>query len=268
MGARRVGDIDALCDIAPPDYAILTSVGFCHYKTFKSVDNIKRAKFELLARTKEFCAVADTDTTRELWQRAACEKELVAVESVGVDSFYVTVDGRREFFRTTLSGRGGQTERALARIRAHRLGVDLDTLRERCLHLEGTPHRLQLVKNGSVTILDDSYNSNLAGVKGMVEVVKSLAGRKLLATCGMVELGKLQYRQNYEFATLCGAFDFVFVISRTNRKAFAAGLAAIDYPPDRVLYFKSLAEFQRFLAEFIRPGDVMVFENDLPDSYI
>ncbi|MBO4903737.1 MAG: UDP-N-acetylmuramoyl-tripeptide--D-alanyl-D-alanine ligase, partial [Lachnospiraceae bacterium] len=47
MGARRVGEIREICDIAHPDHGIITSVGPQHLETFLSIDNIKKTKFEL-----------------------------------------------------------------------------------------------------------------------------------------------------------------------------------------------------------------------------
>lgn len=268
MGARKRGDIAALCEITGADDSILTSIGYCHYKTFGSLDAIKATKFELCEHTRGCCVFADTPETRELYERATCEKLLGTFESVGINSFNLEIGGETHFFRTNLVGTVHQKNLVLALLLAHRLGVDVETLKERCLHLERTPHRLQIIKNGAVTILDDSYNSNLSGVRGMIEVVKSFSGRKILVTCGMVELGKLQYRQNVEFARLCGVFDFLFIISRTNRRAFEDGLAEIGYPKDRVVYFRKLSQLQEFLKGFMRGSDLIVFENDLPDNYL
>ena len=47
MGAKNVGDIKEICDIANPDFGIITSVGPQHLETFKSVDNVYKTKFEL-----------------------------------------------------------------------------------------------------------------------------------------------------------------------------------------------------------------------------
>ncbi len=63
-------------------------------------------------------------------------------------------------------------------------------------------------------------------------------------------------------------FDFLFIISRTNRKAFEDGLAEIGYPKDRVVYFRNLSQLQEFLKGFMRGSDLIVFENDLPDNYL
>jgi UDP-N-acetylmuramoyl-tripeptide--D-alanyl-D-alanine ligase len=47
MGARHVGDIKELCDIAHPHMGIITSVGPQHLETFHSIENVKKTKFEL-----------------------------------------------------------------------------------------------------------------------------------------------------------------------------------------------------------------------------
>lgn len=268
MGARRKGDIAALCGITGADDAILTGVGSCHYKTFGSLENIKAAKFELCEHTRDCCVFADTPETRELYDRAPCEKLLARVRSAGIDAFDLEIGGETHRFRTNLPGTVCQKDLALALLLAHRLGVDIGTLKARCLHLSETPHRLQLIQNGGVTILDDSYNSNLSGVRGMIELAGTFPGRRILVTCGMVELGRLQRRQNTEFAEMCGIFDFVFLVSRTNRRAFGEGLAAIGYPAERFVCFGTLSRLQDFLKGFLQRGDLVVFENDLPDNYL
>ena len=47
MGARRVREINELCEIAHPHDGIITSVGPQHLETFKSVENVLNTKFEL-----------------------------------------------------------------------------------------------------------------------------------------------------------------------------------------------------------------------------
>ncbi len=44
--------------------------------------------------------------------------------------------------------------------------------------------------------------------------------------------------------------------------ALAAGMAA-----DRIVGVASLPEAQAWLREHVRPGDAVLFENDLPDNY-
>lgn len=48
MGANHPGDIRRLCTIAPPDLAIITSIGAAHLEGFLSIDGVARAKSEIL----------------------------------------------------------------------------------------------------------------------------------------------------------------------------------------------------------------------------
>lgn len=47
MGARNVGDIKEICDLVHPQFGVVTAVGEQHLESFKTLDNIKKTKFEL-----------------------------------------------------------------------------------------------------------------------------------------------------------------------------------------------------------------------------
>ena len=51
MGAYGPGSIKRLCDLAPPDLAVITAVGKAHYERFKTLDAVARTKFELAEAT-------------------------------------------------------------------------------------------------------------------------------------------------------------------------------------------------------------------------
>lgn len=48
MGARHVHEIAELCEIVPPQYSLLTSVGNQHLETFGSQENITNTKYEIM----------------------------------------------------------------------------------------------------------------------------------------------------------------------------------------------------------------------------
>ena len=49
MGAKNVGEIKELCDIVNVDFGVVTAVGRQHMKSFGSIDNIYKTKYELPA---------------------------------------------------------------------------------------------------------------------------------------------------------------------------------------------------------------------------
>ena len=48
MGAYAPGEIARICQLTPPDIAIVTEIGPQHLERFGSLDNIKRAKYEII----------------------------------------------------------------------------------------------------------------------------------------------------------------------------------------------------------------------------
>ena len=45
------------------------------------------------------------------------------------------------------------------------------------------------------------------------------------------------------------------------------GLLAVDFPQENIICVKDLNEAKKQLAQIGKEGDVIIFENDLPDKY-
>ena len=79
----------------------------------------------------------------------------------------------------------------------------------------------------------------------------------------MIELGEKQVEYNYllgkQIAEVC---DYVMVVGRYNREAILKGLQEKNYPEDKVFVADTFA-----LAQIAQPGDTVLYENDLPDTF-
>jgi UDP-N-acetylmuramoyl-tripeptide--D-alanyl-D-alanine ligase len=145
----------------------------------------------------------------------------------------------------------------------------LPELGEQIAGLDPVEHRLQLMDGGGgVTIIDDAYNSNPAGAAAALEVLESMPGRrKVVVSPGIIELGDIQFEANEVFGhDAARVADVLIVVARLNRAAITAGAARADGAVD-VITVDSLAEATDRLAGLLAPGDVVLFENDLPDQY-
>lgn len=149
-------------------------------------------------------------------------------------------------------------------------GMTLEEIREAIANVEPVPHRLQLTAGaGNVTIIDDSFNANPVGAKAALEALSEIGdGKKVLVTPGMVELGEREYEENKRFglqaAEVC---DLVILVGPSRTTPILDGLKAANYPNQQVIIALNLVEVRQHLAKLLKPGDVVLFENDLPDNY-
>ena len=137
--------------------------------------------------------------------------------------------------------------------------------------VEAPAHRLQPIHNArsGVVVIDDAYNSNPQGAGSALEVLREHpATRRLLVTPGMVELGELEADLNRRFgehaAQVC---DLVILVGSARTIPIADGLASAGMSSECVHVVRDIGQATSLLARITRPGDVILFENDLPDTY-
>ena len=125
-----------------------------------------------------------------------------------------------------------------------------------------------VTNNKDIKIIDDSYNSNQDGVRAALEVLSSFEGRKIVLTPGLVELGKEENIANYEMGKeIAAVADKLIVIGRHNAEMLIKGWYEGGRGNEDILFAKSLEKGNAMLNEIMRAGDVVLFENDLPDTY-
>ena len=92
--------------------------------------------------------------------------------------------------------------------------------------------------------------------------------RRIVVTPGFVELGERQAALNRELGEqIAQACDIAIIVNFTNREALLAGLKAKGFSDEQTKVVDSLSQAQAFLATTLKMGDVVLYENDLPDSF-
>ena len=152
---------------------------------------------------------------------------------------------------------------------AYKLGLTPKEIAVGIGRLQSIGHRLELLPNNkNIIIIDDSYNSNEAGIDAAISVLDNFKGRKIVLTPGLIELGKVENLVNYKFGKkLATHADLVFVIGRHNAEMLIKGLLDGGMDRNNVKFAKSLNKGNAMLNEILQEGDIVLFENDLPDNY-
>ena len=111
-------------------------------------------------------------------------------------------------------------------------------------------------------------NSNPNGAKAALRVIRDFPGRRIIITPGMVELGGEEAAFNREFGRMMAdCVDVAILVGKRHTAPIAEGLKAAGFPEDSLHVTASLEEAAGILHRIGRPGDVALFENDLPDNY-
>lgn len=287
MGAYKVGEINELCEIAYPKYGVLTSVGPQHLETFKSIDNVKQTKFELIEYLPEdgigFINI-DDENIRDYYENKFSGKCTVYTYGIEREAHYrasdimvsekgttfnVTFrDGSVHQFQTKLLGRHNIYNTVASIALGNELGIPVEKMQVAVRKMKPVTHRLELRRNGNFTIIDDAFNSNPVGSKMALEVLGQMNGKRIVLTPGMVDLGTAQFELNKAFGTyMKDTCDYVILVGKKQTEPIQEGLKEVGFPEAQMTVAENLTEAFKVMYEVVEPGAFVLIENDLPELF-
>ena len=282
MGARKEGDIEELCRIVRPDIVVITGIAPQHLETFGSIPNIIKTKFEAVRFAKEDAAVFVNGDCPYLASPPSYGRKIFVCGETARDFSYKITGCGSEGCRFILKGKNGDFACKTKLLGAHNvsniclcaavglyIGLNADDVAAAAEKTEHTPHRLQLIKaaNG-LSILDDSYNANVNGVRESMKVLKTFGGKKFVIASGIVEGGKHSAALNVTVGRLMAdSCDYAFLVG-VNAPFMKKGLVQEGFGGDRIFLCDSTAAAVAKMGGMASAGDVVLFSNDLPDNII
>lgn len=315
MGTFGAGEIAAMTRWVRPSVSILASIGPVHLERFGSLDRIVAAKAEIFATSRtailnvdayglsaeaDRLAASGLRVIRCSTQDPSADVTVLPVNAPSSAPANALVNEAAVTRRITLFGReiavgplGGAAPAnvACAVAAASVLGVSDADIASRLGDLPTPDHRRTAGRSpGGVMVIDDTYNSNPAGARAALSMLANTdAGRRVVVTPGMVELGRSQAHENRQLGEHAAEIaDDVLIVGRTNRIALLGGAAGWDRATARratrgrgartlihdrtddratVRCMASREEAVRWVRAHLGAGDAVLYENDLPDHY-
>ena len=284
MGARKRFDIQEICDFVRPQIGMITSIGPQHLETFKKIENVVKTKAELLSGMSEsgvaFLPI-DNEYCKELYEKEGHEKYSygfnknadvyatdIKLSSKG-STFTVVAKNEKFSCTTKLLGEHNVLNIVGSIAIALQLGLNKDEIIKGVAKIEAVPHRLQIIPgaNGNI-VIDDAFNSNPVGSKMALDVLSKFEGRKIIITPGMVELGEKEFELNKEFGKhMASSVDIAILVGIKRSKPIEEGLKENGFDNNNIYVVSNLDEATQRLSKITKSGDVVLFENDLPDNY-
>ncbi|MHC1786873.1 MAG: Mur ligase family protein [Christensenellales bacterium] len=284
MGARHRGDIRELCRLVQPSIGILTAVGPQHLETFHSIEKVRDTKYDLIASLPlDGFALFYNDggICRELYDKTNKPKAIVGQPgddlwaedlSLGYEGSAFTLclkDGTRLKVSTSLCGEHNVRNILLAAACARHLGLSDVQLQRGISQMQAVQARFkpETLPDGT-TVINNGFNASPESSRASLQMLAQYPGRKIVVTPGFVELGALEKSYHEALGShIASAADIALLIGHKRTLPIRESLVREGFDPQNIHVFISLKEAQGYLDSIRRPGDIILYENDLPDQY-
>lgn len=274
MGSNAAGDIRLLCDIARPDYAVMTNVGPAHLEGFGSLETVRDTDLEVLGYAGTFATNADDLFLMAGLMHGPAAGYTGKTITYGIDSaadvaardirlhekgsdFLLCLPGGTEFaIHFQLSGRFNISNALAAASIAFSAGASPDSLKKGLEAFTGVPMRLETRELGGMLIISDVYNANPASMQEAIRELVRLKRVRTIAVLGdMLELGSYTETAHSGIVVLLNDLnvEMLICVGKEMQKASAA-FRGNCYRADDSFQAGSI------LADVVREGDTVLLK--------
>jgi UDP-N-acetylmuramoyl-tripeptide--D-alanyl-D-alanine ligase len=275
MGARRVGNIKHLCEIAKPDTSILLNIGTAHAEIFTSVEKILETKSEIIQclSTADVAILNHEDVT---FPRQKTNAQIVSFGLSGSDvsaknvilnekaqaQYDLEYLGKTSQVKLKIVG-SHQVSNSLAAAAAFlKKGIDIDLVAKTLSNsVAQSKWRMQIeVNKKNVTVINDAYNANPESMKSAIRTLKQIgAGKNTYAILGeMLELGELSISQHQEVAKLVQKLEIQnTIVIGSGAKSIYDFLSQNGYQ-GKLHYVENVEGAIAKAKEMMQPSDVVL----------
>lgn len=289
MGAYGRGGIKLLCDIAKPKIGILTGINEQHLALFGSQKNIIKTKYELIESLPENgLAIFNGDDQHclELYHLTRKLKRLclsLKRNDLKADLRAENIIIRRDFiffkicdssgctnFKAYLPGAHFIPNLLAAILVAKELRMSLQEISQALLKIKPMEKTMKILKGkNELTIIDDSYSANPAGVLSALEYLKIYSTKKIIVLPCLIELGAVSKEVHRKIGEKVGRIcDAVIVTTKERFEEIKTGALKTGLKSENILFSEDPKRISEIIKKFFGPGDVVLLEGRVPDKLI
>ena len=277
MGTSGLGEIRTLARIAPPDVSVITNINPVHLEFFGSLENIARAKKEILEGTKEDgIAVLNGDDSlvRKIgkdWKGKKITFGLSArgdiqarkIEKRGYEGIFFELGygGKKEKIRFPFLYESYLYNFLAALGVCQAFSLSLEDILGRIMELRPFQRRGTLIPlRRNIQLIDDSYNSNPRALEEALKGLSSLPSKRKIAVLGdMLELGE----KEREFHIKAGkwvvkyGWNILITVGPLSQK-IAEGALSSGMRREQIFSFKNSEEAAENTEALLEEGDLVL----------
>ena len=223
MGANHQGEINALCEIADPDYGIITNIGKAHLEGFGGFEGVIKAKSELYRYLKKKNGPVFYNNGNSLLSDLSESMERISY-GTGPDAMcsgkilesfpalrimWNFQDKMKGEIETHLPGEYNFENVMAAICVGAYFNVKANKITESIQNYRPNNNRSQQYETGRNTLILDAYNANPSSMKAALENFSRVSATHKLAILGdMMELGEYARAEHEEIIRLLKSLNF------------------------------------------------------------
>jgi len=293
MGEHYRGDVKELCDIVKPDIGIICGINESHLERLNDMNLTIETVFEIASSVDSSGLLvlnADDKNVADNYQKFTKGKKIEFFSSDNsnlsdykIEDYNFSADELSNKFKINYKGQiVGEFKTALlgeyvkglavaSVVVGRELGLNDGQIASGFSKIKHVPHRLEPIINpNGLIVIDDSYNGNPDGVREAIKLLSKFKGkRKVYLTPGLVEMGKNNERVHKKIGNqLAKVADLVLLVKDSATPFIAEGLKEAGFDEKNIIWYDSAEDAHASLDKILKPGDVVMFQNDWGDQYI
>ncbi len=262
MGSNAFGEITRLCEIALPDFGIITNIGAAHLEAFENLEGVLNEKSSLYhavasrngtvfvpGSSEILLQAAQVSQSRFIYRRGEHAAETENDVTVEIKSIVPNIkgdfaqNGSSYAFESTLAGDHNAQNCIAAIAIGIQFNISPESIVQGLKSFVPKNNRSQVIERDNFTILLDAYNANPVSMNKALDVLDNWRSAKKAAVLGdMKELGKYSKQAHEELLTRVKKMDLdhLFLVGeemqKCNKKAYSnvaeLGQDILDHPID------------------------------------
>lgn len=280
FGEGAPGDIAKFAINTKPDIAVITGLSPAHLDKYKTLEAAAKDLFSISKFVDQNNVYVNLDSKETVSYKTQDENGYSEDGALGFKvsdisnslkgiSFILTKGNKKIHVKSKLIGRHQIAPLSLVATLALELGMKISDIQEALSETEAYEHRMAPRDLNGATIIDDTYNGNLEGVRAGTNLLKEVkARRKIYVTPGLVDQGKLTKQVHNQMGELIAKAkpDIVVLMKNSVTNFIKEGLHKGEFKGQLIVEDNPL-HFYNNLASFTANGDVVLMQNDWTDIY-
>ncbi|MDD2207876.1 MAG: UDP-N-acetylmuramoyl-tripeptide--D-alanyl-D-alanine ligase [Bacilli bacterium] len=279
MGMNNLGEIKYLSDIAEPDIAVITNILPVHIGNLGSMDNILKAKLEIISGLKkDGLLIVNSDNeylkninipSVNLIKCGTKTGEFLAKNITSL-SFELNINNKTYIFENKIGTTGFLLNSLLAITVGIKLGISINDIQNAVSNYELTSGRLEKIKTKKgATIINDAYNASTASMINSLEYLQTQTGKRKIAILGnMNELGDDAKKLHEEVGKYISKHPVDFLITIGDNAKYISSEAKLGMNESKIKHFNTKKESKTFLKNLIKPEDIIIVKSSNSNNFI